>query len=88
MDINLPGINGFKALKSCVQIRQRRTSRCCHQCQCHASRYRKGAGAGFFSRYLTKPIKVNEFMNALDDAAEKFSKTEPVDANKPDKHDD
>ena len=32
----------------------------------------KGLEAGFF-RYLTKPIKVNEFMNALDDAL-KFSK--------------
>jgi CheY-like chemotaxis protein len=33
----------------------------------------KGLEAGFF-RYLTKPIKVNEFMNALDDALE-FSET-------------
>ena len=33
----------------------------------------KGLEAGFF-RYLTKPIKVNEFMEALDDAL-KFSET-------------
>ncbi len=30
---------------------------------------KKGLEAGFF-RYLTKPIKVNEFMNALDMALE------------------
>jgi CheY-like chemotaxis protein len=29
----------------------------------------KGLEAGFF-RYLTKPIKINEFMNALDKALE------------------
>ncbi|MDZ7593306.1 MAG: hypothetical protein U0932_01520, partial [Thiobacillus sp.] len=40
----------------------------------------KGLEAGFF-RYLTKPIKVNEFMNALDMAlerAETDSVAEPV----------
>ena len=36
----------------------------------------KGLEAGFF-RYLTKPIKINEFMNALDDAL-KFSEKELV----------
>jgi len=46
----------------------------------------KGLAAGFF-RYLTKPIKVNEFMNALDDAL-KFSETGSVNANIPDKYDD
>jgi CheY-like chemotaxis protein len=35
----------------------------------------KGLAAGFF-RYLTKPIKVNEFMNTLD-VALNFSKTQP-----------
>lgn len=29
----------------------------------------KGLEAGFF-RYLTKPIKVNEFLNSLDEALE------------------
>ena len=41
----------------------------------------KGLEAGFF-RYLTKPIKVNEFMNALDDAL-KHAKTELDDAINP-----
>jgi response regulator of citrate/malate metabolism len=35
--------------------------------------------AGFF-RYLTKPIKVNEFMETLDVALE-FAKTQPAGAN-------
>jgi CheY-like chemotaxis protein len=37
---------------------------------------RKGLEAGFF-RYLTKPIKVNEFMEALDAALE-ASELEPA----------
>jgi CheY-like chemotaxis protein len=36
----------------------------------------KGLKAGFF-RYLTKPIKVNEFMDTLDTAF-KFAKTRAV----------
>ncbi len=39
----------------------------------------KGLEAGFF-RYLTKPIKVNEFMEILDVALE-FAKTQPAGAN-------
>ena len=35
---------------------------------------KKGLEAGFF-RYLTKPIKVNEFMNVLDLALEFAGKT-------------
>jgi CheY-like chemotaxis protein len=35
----------------------------------------KGLEAGFF-RYLTKPIKVNEFMDTLE-VAFKFAKTKP-----------
>jgi CheY-like chemotaxis protein len=40
----------------------------------------KGLEAGFF-RYLTKPIKVNEFMDTLD-VALKFAKTESSRATK------
>jgi hypothetical protein len=39
----------------------------------------KGLVAGFF-RYLTKPIKVNEFMETLD-LALRFAKTEAARAN-------
>jgi CheY-like chemotaxis protein len=37
---------------------------------------RKGLEAGFF-RYLTKPLKVNEFLDTLD-ATLKFAKAEPA----------
>jgi CheY-like chemotaxis protein len=40
----------------------------------------KGLEAGFF-RYLTKPIKVNEFMDTLD-VALKFAQTGSLRANK------
>jgi CheY-like chemotaxis protein len=39
----------------------------------------KGLAAGFF-RYLTKPIKVNEFMDTLDEAL-KFAKTKSARAS-------
>ena len=70
MDINLPGISGIKALKilrddpltqhiPVVAISANAMPHDIH----------KGLEAGFF-RYLTKPIRVNEFMEALDVALE------------------
>ena len=44
------------------------------QCQCHTPRYRN----------LTKPIKVNEFMETLDMALE-FAKTQPAGAKSEEK---
>ena len=68
MDINLPGIGGIQALKilrddlvtahiPVLAISANAMSR----------DIKKGLDAGFF-RYLTKPIKVNEFIDALDSA--------------------
>jgi len=68
MDINLPGISGIKALKilnddpitahiPVVALSANAMPR----------DIEKGLAAGFF-RYLTKPIKINEFMSALNDA--------------------
>ena len=74
MDINLPGINGYQALKILredpltAHIPVIAISANAMPCDIG-----KGLAAGFF-RYLTKPIKINEFMNALEDAL-KFSKT-------------
>jgi CheY-like chemotaxis protein/anti-sigma regulatory factor (Ser/Thr protein kinase) len=70
MDINLPDINGFEALKflradpatmniPVVAISANAMPR----------DIKKGLKAGFF-RYITKPIKVNEFMDALDEVLE------------------
>jgi PAS domain S-box-containing protein len=70
MDINLPGINGFKALKSL-----RGDSATAHipvialSANAMPRDIEKGLAAGFF-RYLTKPIKINEFMDTLNAALE------------------
>ncbi|MBI3775101.1 MAG: response regulator [Gammaproteobacteria bacterium] len=74
MDINLPGISGIEAMKTLhadpvtahipiVALSANALPR----------DIAKGLDAGFFN-YLTKPIKVNEFMDALD-LALKFSQT-------------
>ena len=68
MDINLPGISGIEALHIL-----RRDPLTAHipvlalSANAMLRDIEKGLEAGFF-RYLTKPIKVNEFMSALDDA--------------------
>jgi signal transduction histidine kinase/AmiR/NasT family two-component response regulator len=68
MDINLPGISGIKALKilendpltAHIPIVALSANAMPHDIV-------KGLEAGFF-RYLTKPIKVHEFMDTLDEA--------------------
>jgi PAS domain S-box-containing protein len=70
MDINLPGISGIKALKILredpltqhIPVVAISANAMPHDIQ-------KGLNAGFF-RYLTKPIKINSFMEALDVALE------------------
>ncbi|HEX2797837.1 MAG TPA: ATP-binding protein [Immundisolibacter sp.] len=66
MDINLPGISGIRAL---AILRQDPLTRHIPVVAVSANAMprdiRKGLDAGFFG-YLTKPIKVNEFMEALD----------------------
>ena len=66
MDINLPGISGIQALKI---LREDPVTRHIPVLALSANAMprdiEKGLAAGFF-RYLTKPIKINEFMEALD----------------------
>jgi signal transduction histidine kinase/ActR/RegA family two-component response regulator len=75
MDINLPGINGIEALKTL-----RADPSTAHipiialSANAIPRDIDRGLEAGFFN-YLTKPIKVNQFMDALD-VALKFSQTE------------
>jgi len=80
MDINLPGISGIQALKI---LREGPVTAHIPVIALSANAMfrdiEKGLEAGFF-RYLTKPIKINEFMNALDDALE-FSETALTNAN-------
>jgi PAS domain S-box-containing protein len=70
MDINLPGISGFEALTIL-----REDPATAHipvvvlSANAMPSDIKKGLEAGFF-HYLTKPIKVNEFMDTLDLALE------------------
>jgi CheY-like chemotaxis protein len=70
MDINLPGISGFAALKL---LRKDPTTAHIPVLALSANAMprdiEKGLEAGFL-RYLTKPINVVEFMEALDLALE------------------
>jgi CheY-like chemotaxis protein len=68
MDINLPGINGFEALK-CLQADPLTAHIPVIALSANAMPLdiERGMHAGFF-RYITKPIKVNEFMESLDQA--------------------
>jgi PAS domain S-box-containing protein len=82
MDINLPGINGFKALKIL-----RADTATAHipvialSANAMPRDIERGLEAGFFS-YLTKPIKINEFTDTLNAAlnlAEKqLDETQPA----------
>jgi CheY-like chemotaxis protein len=75
MDINLPGISGIDALKFLQG-----SPKTAHipvvalSANAMPSDIAKGLVAGFF-RYLTKPIKVGEFMDTLDAALDFAEKT-------------
>jgi PAS domain S-box-containing protein len=78
MDINLPGISGIEALK--ILREDPATARIpvvALSANAMPRDIEKGLQAGFF-RYLTKPIKVHEFMDTLDVALE-FASHEIVD---------
>jgi CheY-like chemotaxis protein len=75
MDINLPGISGIQALK--VLAQDPTTARIpvvALSANAVPRDIARGIEAGFF-RYLTKPIKVDEFMQTLD-VALKFAETQ------------
>jgi CheY-like chemotaxis protein len=74
MDINLPGISGITALN--ILSKDPATAHIpvvALSANAIPRDIEKGLEAGFF-RYLTKPIKVNEFMDTLD-LALKFAET-------------
>jgi len=86
MDINLPGINGIQAMQI---LRKDPSTAHIPVIALSANAMPRDIGSGMqagFFNYITKPIKVNQFMDALD-AALKFSeKTSrgavPQEANK------
>ncbi|WP_051534545.1 PAS domain-containing hybrid sensor histidine kinase/response regulator [Deefgea rivuli] len=70
MDINLPGISGIEALKILGEDPlTQHIPVIALSANAIPRDIEKGLQAGFF-RYLTKPIKVNEFMETLDTALE------------------
>jgi CheY-like chemotaxis protein len=75
MDINLPGINGLQALK---MLHDDPSTRHIPVLAISANAMprdiEKGLDAGFFA-YLTKPIKVPEFMAAIDRGLELAAKS-------------
>ncbi len=84
MDINLPGISGIQALKLLrADSATARIPVVALSANAIPRDIEKGLAAGFF-RYLTKPIKVVEFMDTLD-LALKFAKTGSAGAGKDDK---
>jgi CheY-like chemotaxis protein len=83
MDINLPGISGIQALR--ILAEDPATAHIpvvALSANAIPRDIEKGLQAGFF-RYLTKPIKVNEFMDTLD-VALKFARAELVRAARTD----
>ena len=82
MDINLPGLSGIDALKILREDPMTKhipiVALSANAMQCDIE---KGLEAGFF-RYLTKPIKVDEFLIVLDTAL-KFSEEVFVISNDP-----
>jgi PAS domain S-box-containing protein len=83
MDINLPGMSGYGALK-----RLREDPATAHipvlalSANAMPRDIEKGLEAGFF-RYLTKPIRVHEFMSAVDLALLHAASSSPL---QPDEH--
>ena len=70
MDINLPGINGIEAMKILqLDKNTRNIPIVALSANAMPRDIEKGLAAGFF-RYLTKPIKVAEFLQTLDTALE------------------
>jgi CheY-like chemotaxis protein len=68
MDINLPGISGLVALGILAEGAETAgIPVIALSANAMPSDIERGLAAGFFG-YLTKPIKVNEFMDALDSA--------------------
>jgi len=86
MDINLPGISGIDAMKIlAIDHTTAHIPVIALSANAMPRDIEKGMEAGFF-RYLTKPIKVGEFMEALD-VAFKFAKTKMNSAvTPPDQH--
>jgi CheY-like chemotaxis protein len=75
MDINLPGLTGIEALKILREdVATKHIPVIAISANAMPRDIEKGLSVGFF-RYLTKPIKVKEFMNTLDMALQLAAET-------------
>lgn len=84
MDINLPGISGIKAVQIlCADPLTAHIPVVALSANAIPRDIEKGMEAGFF-RYLTKPIRINEFMDTLD-VALAFAKTRSMQVPVPEK---
>ena len=80
MDINLPGMSGIQALKILqVDPVTKNIPVVALSANAMQNDIERGLEVGFF-RYITKPIKINEFLKALDEAMD-YSKMRAVNAN-------
>lgn len=79
MDINLPGISGIEAMRILsTELTTAHIPVVALSANAMPRDIKKGLEAGFF-RYLTKPIKIKEFMTTLDEALE-FAKLQATQA--------
>jgi len=84
MDINLPGISGIKAVQMlCADPLTAHIPVVALSANAMPRDIEKGMAAGFF-HYLTKPIKIQEFMETVDMAL-KFSQAQPRPISIPEK---
>lgn len=82
MDINLPGLSGIRALRILREDPQtQHIPIVAVSANAMPQDIRKGLEAGFF-RYLTKPIKVNEFLEVLD-LALAYAEASPITVQRP-----
>ena len=73
MDTNLPGMNGFEALKELKRIKETRTIPVIAlSANAMKSEIRKGLKSGFHD-YFTKPIQVAELLSGIEAALEEGS---------------
>lgn len=88
MDINLPGITGYQALQILQEdLATARIPVLALSANAMPSDIDKGLAAGFL-RYLTKPLKVDEFMAVLDLALQAGQPPRPPSAANPAQGDD
>jgi CheY-like chemotaxis protein len=76
MDINLPGMNGFHALRALRESAETRSIPVIALTAAATERDRQRGKEGGFYRYITKPVKVDELLSALDTPARRLRRAQ------------